>query len=152
MQFFYYLSPPLGFLPKNQVCFKNIVAFLSTNAGFTEYQSWDSKQLKHWLKAHNINPPPAFSETQLKDLVRANWYNSATSWTKEQYHAAQHAFRDVKDDTFKCTVDPLSLLSPIMLDFFLAWDESQLRRFLLDQGIIAPQGPKESLVQSAKSV
>jgi len=35
---------------------------------------------------------------------------------------------------------------------FAAWDESKLRQWLLDQGIVAPKGPKEQLVQSAKSV
>ncbi|KAF8515707.1 hypothetical protein BU17DRAFT_51433 [Hysterangium stoloniferum] len=98
-----------------------------------EYRTWDKKKLEGWLKEHDINVPKTFSQEQLQALVKVNWYHG-TRWTKEQYNAAQKAFENVKDDSFN------------------AWDESKLRQFLLDQGIVAPKGPKEQLVQSAKSV
>lgn len=65
------------------------------------------------------------------DLVKANW-NSATAWTYDQYNAAQDTFQHLRESTFE------------------SWDESQLRQFLLDQGIVAPKGPKEELVLLAK--
>jgi hypothetical protein len=98
-----------------------------------EYQSWSTKQLEAWLKEHNIAPPKGFSQEQLRDIVKANW-NQGVGWTQEQFHAAQQVFSNIKDDSFE------------------AWDESKLRQFLLDRGIVAPKGPKEHLVQTAKSL
>ncbi|KAG7087691.1 hypothetical protein E1B28_013638 [Marasmius oreades] len=98
------------------------------------YNSWDTKQLKTWLDDHHITSPSTdqFSHNQLVELVKANW-NSASAWTYDQYNNAQKTFQDVRDTTFD------------------TWDESRLREFLLEQGIVAPNSRREELVLLAKS-
>jgi hypothetical protein len=95
------------------------------------YASWSSSELQSWLYAHNIPVPSAPSQDTLKHLVEQNW-NSATAWSYDQYASAQSAFADIRDASFD------------------KWDESRLRDFLLNQGIIAPKDPKEQLVLLAK--
>ncbi|KAI0270632.1 hypothetical protein BC834DRAFT_862331 [Gloeopeniophorella convolvens] len=97
------------------------------------YQQWDTQQLTTWLKEHNVPvPSDAPSQAQLQDLVKENWA-AAQAYGADQYHAAQHSFQGLKDSAFE------------------TWDESTLRQFLLDQGVIEPKGPREQLVQLAKS-
>jgi hypothetical protein len=95
------------------------------------YASWSSSELQSWLYAHNIPVPSSPSQDTLKSLVQQNW-NSANAWSYDQYASAQNAFADIRDASFD------------------KWDESRLREFLLEQGIIAPKGPKEQLVLLAK--
>ncbi|KAF7373563.1 hypothetical protein MSAN_00566700 [Mycena sanguinolenta] len=97
-----------------------------------QYNDWSSTDLKKWLKDHNINAPDTYSQQQLKDLVQSNW-NQASSWTADQYASAQKAFADMRESTFD------------------TWEESRLREFLLEQGIVAPSGPREQLVLLAKN-
>ncbi|KAF7373562.1 hypothetical protein MSAN_00566600 [Mycena sanguinolenta] len=97
-----------------------------------QYNDWSSTDLKKWLKDHNINVPEKSSQQQLKDLVQSNW-NYASSWTADQYASAQKAFADMRESTFD------------------TWEESRLREFLLEQGIVAPSGPREQLVLLAKN-
>lgn len=47
-----------------------------------------------------------------------------TPWTQEQLDNVQKYFRDVKEDSFN------------------NWNESRLRQFLLDNGVIEPKGTK----------
>ena len=61
-----------------------------------------------------------------------NWW-SYTAWTSDQYNVAQKSFQNLKDSTFE------------------SWDESRLRQFLLEQGIVEPKGPKEKLILLAKN-
>lgn len=61
-----------------------------------------------------------------------NWW-SYTAWTNEQYNNAQRSFQNLRDSTFE------------------SWDESRLREFLLEQGIVEPKGPREKLILLAKS-
>ncbi|KAJ8075141.1 hypothetical protein AAF712_011600 [Marasmius tenuissimus] len=100
------------------------------------YQQWDTNQLKKWLDDRHITSPQAkedqFTHNQYLELVRANW-NSASAWTYDQYNNAQKTFSNLRDTTFD------------------TWDESRLREFLLEQGIVAPSGPREQLVLLAKS-
>ena len=105
----------------------------SSNAEEPPYSSWDVDHLRSWLELHNV-PLPKHTPTQaeLRDLVASNW-NTASSWTYDQYTSAQEIFNGIRDTTFE------------------KWDESRLREFLLQQGVIAPKGPKEHLVQLAKS-
>ncbi|KAJ7430369.1 hypothetical protein FB451DRAFT_1114072 [Mycena latifolia] len=98
----------------------------------SQYNEWSTTELQKWLKDHNINAPPTFSQDQLKELVKSNW-NVASAWTSDQYASAQKAFADVREASFD------------------AWDESRLREFLLEQGVVAPKGPREQLVLLAKS-
>ncbi|EIN05924.1 hypothetical protein PUNSTDRAFT_54757 [Punctularia strigosozonata HHB-11173 SS5] len=95
------------------------------------YKSWDEVETRAWLEAHNIQAPKGYSKSELQNLVKANW-NSASSWTADQYYKAQQVFADVKDSTFD------------------TWDESRLREFLLEQGVVQPSGPRESLALMAK--
>ena len=60
-----------------------------------------------------------------------NWW-SYTAWTNEQYDGAQNSFQNLRDSSFE------------------SWDESRLREFLLEQGIVEPKGPREKLIRLAK--
>lgn len=70
--------------------------------------------------------------------VHASWFGTdsdpkdTSSWTADQYASAQKSFANIRDTTFD------------------KWDESRLREFLLEQGVVAPKGPKEQLVLLAK--
>ena len=105
----------------------------SSNTDEPAYSSWDTNHLRSWLELHNV-PLPKHSPTQaeLRDLVASNW-NTASSWTYDQYTSAQDVFTGIQDTSFD------------------KWDESRLRELLLKQGVVAPKGPKEHLVQLAKS-
>jgi len=95
------------------------------------YKSWNTDELKAWLEVHNVPLPQYTSEPELRKAVKGNWY-SASAWTRDQYYAAQKSFVDLRDTTFD------------------TWDESTLRQFLLEQGVIAPKGPREYLVILAR--
>ncbi|KAJ7222326.1 hypothetical protein GGX14DRAFT_428441 [Mycena pura] len=102
------------------------------------YSQWSSAELKKWLSDHNIHAPESFSQEQLKDLVHSNWdpaatWSAATAWSADQYANAQKTFADLRESSFD------------------AWDESRLREFLLEQGVVAPKGPREQLVLLAKN-
>ncbi|KAF9053806.1 hypothetical protein BDZ89DRAFT_1056368 [Hymenopellis radicata] len=99
-----------------------------------QYQQWSNEELKAWLAEHHITTPSTdtYSRDDLVDLVKSNW-NSASSWTYDQYNAAQQAFSNLRESTFE------------------TWDESQLRQFLMDQGVVAPKGPREELLQLVRS-
>lgn len=97
------------------------------------YSTWSTAELRLWLEEHSV-PLPKHTPTQaeLRDLVAAHW-NSYSAWTQDQYAAAQKTFADLRDSTFE------------------KWDESTLRQFLLEQGVIAPpKSPKEELILLAK--
>ena len=107
-----------------------------------EYAKWTHAELRTWLEHHSINVPPSFDTPHLYDLVDANWHNppspvtayaeAGRQWSLDQYSRAQRAFQHLKDDSFD------------------TWDESRLRTFLLEQGVVAPSGPREQLVLLAK--
>ncbi|KAH7927196.1 hypothetical protein BV22DRAFT_1111238 [Leucogyrophana mollusca] len=114
-----------------------------------EYTKWSPSELRTWLADHNIKTPSSFSQSHLHDLVAANWANppspppsyadqsrayadAGRQWSYDQYSRAQHTFQDLKDGSFD------------------KWDESRLREFLLEQGVVAPSGPREQLVILAK--
>ena len=97
------------------------------------YTSWSPAQLRAWLEAHHVPiPSAAQSQSDLQSLVAENW-DTASTWTYDQYESAQQAFADIRGDIFD------------------KWDESELRQFLLRQGIVAPKGPREHLVLLAKA-
>lgn len=103
-----------------------------------EYVEWSTNDLKAWLVAHNVplpsssiaNSPEAQREVFLKE-VQSNW-DTASSWTQEQYYNAQSAFTDIRENAFE------------------TWDESTIRAWLLEQGVVSPSSPKEELVLLAK--
>ncbi|THH01684.1 hypothetical protein EW145_g6869 [Phellinidium pouzarii] len=96
-----------------------------------DYSTWDKNQLQAWLSEHNIEPPQGYSQKELQDLVASNW-DSARAWTQDQYARAQRVFGDMQDTAFE------------------SWDDSRLREFLLEQGVVVPTGPREKLVLAAK--
>lgn len=97
------------------------------------YSTWSTAELRLWLEEHSVAlPKHTPTQAELRDLVAAHWY-SYTAWTQDQYAAAQKTFADIRDSTFE------------------KWDESTLRQFLLEQGVIAPpKSPKEELILLAK--
>lgn len=120
----------------------NLVHASSWFSAGPEYAKWSHGELRAWLEQHNINVPPSFDTPHLYDLVDANWHSPPSpvavyaeaghQWSLDQYNRAQRAFQHLKDDSFD------------------TWDESRLRAFLLEQGIVAPSGPREQLVLLAK--
>ena len=71
------------------------------------------------------------AQEELRDLV-VDW-NSYSTWTQDQYAAAQKTFADIRDSMFE------------------KWDESTLRQFLLKLGVIAPpKSSKEELILLVK--
>jgi hypothetical protein len=116
------------------------------------YQTWDSKQLTAWLKAHDVPLPAAMqppTHTYLQELVKKHWataqdtasetYDSASQYANDAYDYGQHVFEAGKEQSqfaFDRIVD--------------SWDDSNLRQFLLDNGVVEPKGPREQLVQLAK--
>jgi hypothetical protein len=96
------------------------------------YKSWNADELKAWLQVHNVPlPSDSISETDLRKAVKENW-NTASAWTYDQYNSAQTSFESLRDTAFD------------------SWDESKLRQFLLEHGVVAPKGPREYLVILAK--
>ncbi|EAU87641.2 hypothetical protein CC1G_09102 [Coprinopsis cinerea okayama7 len=103
----------------------------STHTAALPYTTWTSKQLQDWLDVHNIAlPKHAKTDSELRELVGDNW-NKVSTWTYDQYASAQKAYADLRDTSFD------------------KWDESRLRQFLLEQGVVAPKGPREKLVLMA---
>ena len=87
-------------------------------------------------------PTGASTQQQLQDLVKSNWaaaqqysadsIHAAQQYGADQYNAAQQSFQNIKDAAFD------------------TWDESTLRQFLLEHGVVAPAGPREQLVLLAR--
>ncbi|KDQ11255.1 hypothetical protein BOTBODRAFT_163031 [Botryobasidium botryosum FD-172 SS1] len=96
-----------------------------------EYATWKHAQLVQWLHDNGIEAPASYTDNQLTDLVKSNWDASA-SWTSDRVEQAQHVFSNLKEASFD------------------AWDESALRNFLVEHGVVAPNGPREHLVLLAK--
>ncbi|KAI0790990.1 hypothetical protein C8Q75DRAFT_758816 [Abortiporus biennis] len=57
---------------------------------------------------------------------------SPSQWSADQYDNFQRVFSNIKSDAFD------------------SWDESRLREFLLEQGVVEPSGTREQLVLLAK--
>jgi len=108
-------------------------SWFSSSSEQPAYSSWSTTELKAWLIAHNL-PYPSESTSTTDDLraaVKANW-DTASSWTQDQYNSAQKSFTSVKDDSFD------------------TWTESDLRSWLLERGIVSPNSKREELVLLAK--
>lgn len=92
-----------------------------------EYTTWNTKQLRAWLEKHNVYVPTGYSRDQLQSLMEQN-VGATEYWTLDKYEKAQKAYADAKDTAFE------------------TWDDSRLRGFLAEQGVVAPNGPREQLV------
>lgn len=66
------------------------------------------------------------------DSAPSAYPSSFSSWTPAQYSSFEQTFSSLRENTFD------------------AWDESRLREWLLEQGIVAPKGHKEELTLAAK--
>lgn len=68
--------------------------------------------------------------------ANASWFHddpvAPSAWTADQYQRAQTVFANIKESAFD------------------TWDESKLREFLLEQGVVDPSGPREQLALLAK--
>ena len=115
--------------PSPHVCVDN-----PSFASSLEYSKWNTKQLQNWLDEHKVDIPKTYynSKQDLQNLVAENWW-SYTAWTNDQYTNAQKSFQGLKDSAFE------------------SWDESRLREFLLEQGVVEPKGPREKLILLAKN-
>jgi hypothetical protein len=72
----------------------------------------------------------------ISPALASSWFSDEPDpkpWTAEQLEKAQNVFSNIKDSAFD------------------TWSESQLRQFLLDQGVIEPKGTKEQLIQMARN-
>jgi len=103
----------------------------SKNKHELAFASWNTDELKAWLAVHNVPVPEHASQTDLRKAVEENW-SSASAWTYDQYISAQKSFADLRETVFD------------------TWDESRLRQFLLEHGVVSPNGPREYLVSLAK--
>lgn len=103
----------------------------SNNKNEPAYASWKVDELKAWLAVHNVPVPEHASQANLRKAVEENW-GSASAWTYDQYLYAQNSFADLRDTGFE------------------TWDESKLRQFLLEHGVVSPKGPREYLALLAK--
>ncbi len=103
--------------------------FTSLNAVCLDYTNWDTKQLKAWLGEHNIDSPKGYSQQELQDLVKENWYTAST-WTQDQYSYAQQVFADGRDKSIE------------------SWKDSELRDALVSMGVVNPPTARESLVRA----
>ncbi|CCA76061.1 hypothetical protein PIIN_10061 [Serendipita indica DSM 11827] len=69
--------------------------------------------------------------------IASSWFGSdepePKQWSQEQLDKAQKAYASVHDSAMQ------------------SWTDSQLRQFLMDQGVIEPKGTKEQLLQMARS-
>ncbi|KAH9851303.1 hypothetical protein C2E23DRAFT_869486 [Lenzites betulinus] len=107
-------------------------SWFSGNNQPAEYTTWSTQELQHWLDAHNVPyPSDTPSQADLQAAVKSHW-DSASQWTADQYNKAQVAFSSYKSDAFD------------------TWDESRLREFLLEQGVVNPSGTREQLALLAK--
>ena len=117
--------------------------------GQTEYTSWSPSELIAWLDARNIPIPtttPGPSVNELRSMVSSNWETAThtgaawgaaqTNWAADQAGRAQAAFWDY--------------YGHLKQDAFDTWDESRLREFLLEQGVVEPSGTREQLALLAK--
>ncbi|TFK71563.1 hypothetical protein BDN72DRAFT_793756 [Pluteus cervinus] len=95
------------------------------------YTTWSASDLAHWLEDHNVPVPSQAPRPKLQELVEQNW-NTVSGWSYDQYLAAQNSFQNLRDSSFD------------------AWDDSRLRDFLLQHGVIEPKGPREKLILLAK--
>ncbi|KAG8852585.1 hypothetical protein FRB96_008584 [Tulasnella sp. 330] len=98
-----------------------------------EYESWDTQQLHHWLEANSIKTPENYGQKDLRKLVASNW-ESHKPWTQATYESAQQYYQGVS-----------------AADAFDTWDESKLRSWLVQQGVVEPKTPREALIVSAKN-
>ncbi|EMD35130.1 hypothetical protein CERSUDRAFT_116605 [Gelatoporia subvermispora B] len=97
-----------------------------------DYTDWSTEQLQEWLSSHSVALPTGTpSRADLQSLVSSHW-SSASSYAAQQTDHAQHVFQNLKGDAFD------------------TWDESRLRQFLLEHGVVNPSGPREQLALLAK--
>ena len=97
-------------------------------------QEWNTDQLQNWLKENKIK----FSDKSNKDIllktVKKNWDTVA--------HRQQVILNDIKDETIDKWVH-YRLYNFAQLLY--RWDESKIREYLLENGVVAPKSSVEEL-------
>lgn len=88
------------------------------------YANWGQSDLKRYLQDHNVPNPGNLNVEQLRELAKRHYDDRARS--------AQHVLKDSQDAAYA------------------SWSDSQLRQYLLDQGVISPSSKREELVQLAR--
>ncbi|KAG9029930.1 hypothetical protein FRB95_004726 [Tulasnella sp. JGI-2019a] len=130
--------PPLKATMKTSVVLSIALLAASANASWfssdnkPEYDNWDTQQLHHWLEANSIKTPENYGQKDLRKLVASNW-ETHKPWTQATYENAQQYYEGLSADAFN------------------TWDESKLRTWLVQQGVVEPKGPREALVTSAQN-
>ncbi|KAI0314946.1 hypothetical protein OF83DRAFT_1134392 [Amylostereum chailletii] len=118
-----------------------------------DYPGWNTDQLAAWLKAHNVPIPTHAAapptHVQLQELVKANWV-SAQEHAQDAYDAASHYNKDAYDYGQQVLKSGQQNGQAAFDNVVETWDESRLRQFLLEHGVVEPKGPREQLVVMAK--
>lgn len=82
------------------------------------------------MQKHGVVPDQRSTPEHLRDQAYEYWASAKIS-AANAGQTAQQVYADTKDSAFD------------------TWDESQLRAYLVKHNIVAPKGPKESLVKAA---
>lgn len=88
------------------------------------YANWGQSDLKRYLQDHHVPNPGNLNTEQLRELAKRHYDDNARS--------AQKVLQDAQDSAYA------------------GWSDSQLRQYLLDQGVISPSSKREELVQLAR--
>lgn len=88
------------------------------------WADWGQRDTLQYLQAHNVPNPGNLNSDQLKELAKRHWEETATG--------AQVHFEHLKASAYD------------------AYSDSELRKYLLDKGIVSPQSKREELIQLAK--
>jgi hypothetical protein len=93
------------------------------------FENWSTDDLTHWLEDHHLKAKPKSTREELVDQVKSNWDSARTYGN----HQAQQVFQG-------------SQRSPLVS----SWTDSELRKFLLEHGVISPASKREELELQAK--
>ncbi|KAI0027980.1 hypothetical protein K488DRAFT_90238 [Vararia minispora EC-137] len=127
------------------------------------YQDWGSERLAAWLKARNVPLPATIDPPThkfLQELVKKHW-NTAQDAASDAYDSASSSAGDAYDTASQYSQDAYNFGQQVFqsgreqaqfaFDHAVkTWDDSKLRQYLLDQGVIEPNGPREQLEQLAR--
>lgn len=132
-----------------QVSYANHAGIVHHLNGHTEYTGWSPAELIAWLDSRNVPIPTTKSGPQvneLRSLVSSNW--DAATQTAGAWGASQTEW--AADQAGQAQAALWGYYSHLKQDAFDNWDESRLREFLLEQGVVEPSGTREQLALLAK--
>jgi hypothetical protein len=91
----------------------------------------EDSDLREWLADHGILTPHSSTRDDLLGAVKSNW-DTARSYAGSAADSAQIKFGQASDDIYS------------------SWTDSQLRAYLLENGVISPSSKREELIVQAK--